>query len=125
MYVDTNIVIAAIKKEKLEKLKNFFISSFSIFEIVKVLNSEFNLSSNKIEKILEEINKNLKILEIEKVEIEIENLIGIAKIIKMDKSFLNDFIHLKICEKNNLKFLTKDKKLIKLIQFFPFIQLLD
>ncbi len=121
MYLDTNIIISAIKSNRIDSIKGFA-SYFSIFEVIKVLNSELHLENiDKVEKILKE---KLTIIEVKEVEINFEELIEIAKRFKLDKSFINDYLHLKICQKFNLNFLTKDKKLAKFLSLFPFIHII-
>jgi len=108
-YIDTNIAISILKGKNRKKFfEDFYISTFSLIELERMKILE-NLSFSHLP---------FNFLKIKKLKINFEKLKEVSLIL-LDKSYFSDFIHLEISKKFGLTFLTKDKKLSKILHIYP------
>ena len=108
-YIDTNIAISILKSRKNKTMfEDYCISSFSLIELERVKVLE-NLSFSYLP---------FNLLEIKKIKINFEKLREVSLIL-LDKSYFADFVHLEISQKLGLTFLTRDKRLSKVLHIYP------
>jgi predicted nucleic acid-binding protein len=139
LYLDTNIILDWFKKniknlrkskpiEITSKLKfltsrpelQLFVSLITKAEIFRYLKSEWGSPENECENFWIDFFTRYGITELESKEIRVDflDITEICKKINLGRKTLVNLIHLQFAKKNNLTFLTGDKKLEKRLKWY-------